>query len=387
MTLPLLTAVHPDYICKILTWRGIEHSSVGSLQTVNGFDAYNNLVAINQLFSTHPKGDIIDRTNTVLAPLKFHVQRPWQVPARTTSLEQAMYSRVQQYLQMDQLLNICWSGGIDSTCLLAAFLKHCRNFDQIRILYSPWSVYEHKAFYDFVKINYPQVRWLDISGDVYLDNRFDGHFVTGHGGDEFTASLDESFYNSVGSRELHQSWKDFFYNKTQSSTLVSFAEQYFALAGRPIETLLQARWCFYVLAKSQIYPTDNNSFLLNQDNYSRHSVSGFFDCVDFESYVFSNTDQILLPGKDYHHYKQFLKDYIYQFDRNLEFCQTATKRNSGQFLIYIQKKMQLLDCRWIFKLSNDTVVRTKNLPLLSQLEFEAAYGNSLDYLFNSPGQI
>lgn len=385
MLLPLLSAINPEYIGKILDWRGIPHSPVGNLQKISGFLDYNYLLDINSIFSNFPFGDIVDRTQTVSSPFKFEVQRPWRVPASCLPFEQVMQSRVEQYLQQNQLLNLCWSGGHDSTSLVIAFLRHAPEIDQLRILYSPHSVYENRDFFELLQKQYPQVEMLDISGNVYLQTQFNGHFVTGHGGDEFTASLDESFVNKIGIDALYQPWQDYFYNVSQDQTLVDFSEKYFALSGRLVSTLLEARWCYYSLTKSQVYAISDNSFLMNQKSYSQQSVSGFFECDEFENYMYHNTDLILDRGRGYLGYKQFLKEYIYQFDHNKNYYANAGKRNSGQFITYSNKKIQLLDNRWIFKLSDNTVVRTKNLPFLSRIEFDKAYGTSLDYLFNSPG--
>jgi hypothetical protein len=114
-------------------------------------------------------------------------------------------------------------------------------------------------------------------------------------------------------------------------------------------------------------------------------VSGFFECDDFENYVYHHSALILDRGRGYLGYKQFLKEYIYQFDQNEHYYANVGKQNSGQFIIYSNKKIRLLDNRWIFKLADNTVIRTKNLPFLSRIEFDDAYGTSLDYLFNSPG--
>jgi hypothetical protein len=384
MSLPLLSAINPEYIGKILDWRGISHSPVGRLKKIQGFPEYNYLLDINSIFSKIPFGDIVDRTQTTTSPFKFEVQRPWHMPENCVSFEQMMKNRVDQYLGLDQLLNLCWSGGHDSTSLVVAFLRHTQDLSRLRILYSPHSVYENREFFELLQKQYPQIEMLDISGDVYLQTHFDGHFVTGHGGDEFTASLDKTFVDNVGIDALYLPWKDYFYQVSQDQSLVEFADKYFALSGRSINTLLEARWCFYSLAKSQVYSVTDNSFLMNQSSYNQHCVSGFFECDDFENYMYYHSDLILDRGRGYPGYKQFLKDYIYEFDQNSNYHANAEKQNSGQFMVYTHKKIRLLDNRWIFKLSDSTVIRTKNLPLLSQLEFDNAYGNSLDYLFNSP---
>ena len=387
MSLPLLTSVNHLYIRKILEWRDTCYTPVGFLQKINGFDQYNHLVDINAIFSTAPKGDIVDRTQTVTSPYKFFIQTPWTIPTSSLPFEQVMQRIVAEYLKQDQLLNLCWSGGIDSTSIIIAFLKHTPDHSRLRILYSPYSVYENRDFFDLLQKNYSHVEMLDISGDVYIKTHFDGHFVTGHGGDEFTASLDETFFNAVGENGLYQPWQDYFYKITSDDALVEFAESYFSQSGRPIKTLLDARWCYYTFAKSQIFAFRDNSFLLNQDSYSTTNVSGFFASPEFETYMYHNIDQSLDPSKGYLGYKQFIKEYIYQFDQNQPYYETKGKTNSGQFEWYTEKKIRLLDQRWIFKLSDDSVVRTKNLPFLSRMEFDKTYRDSLDYLFNSPQPI
>lgn len=385
MSLPLLSAINPEYIGKILDWRGVAHSPVGKLKKIQGFSDYNYLLDINSIFSKMPFGDIVDRTQTTHSPFKFEVQRPWSVPENCLPFEQLMKNRVDHYLRLGQLLNLCWSGGHDSTSVVVAFLQHAQDLSQLRILYSPHSVYENRNFFELLQKQYPQLVLLDISGDVYLETEFDGHFVTGHGGDEFTASLDRSFVAKIGINALYQPWKDYFYQVSQDQNLIDFSEKYFALSGKQINTLLDARWCFYSLAKSQVYAVSDSSFLMNQPLYNQRDVSGFFECDEFENYMYYHSDMILDRDRGYSGYKQFLKDYIYKFDQNEQYHANAEKQNSGQFMIYTNKKIRLLDNRWIFKLSDSTVVRTKNLPLLSQIEFDNAYGNSLDYLFNSPG--
>jgi len=383
----LLTAYNPVYFKKILNWKNINHTPVSGLLKVDGFDQYNSLIDINAVFSSYLYGDIIDRTQTVLSPFKYHVQRPWSSPVAGLTLDQVMQQRTQWYVDQDQLLDLCWSGGLDSTSLIVAFLKHAPHLDQLRVLYTPHSVYENRDFFEFLQKNYPSIDLLDMSGDVYLSSSFDRHFVTGHGGDEFTASLDDSFYEKTGKAVLESSWQDYFYQQTQNQNLIDFAEQYFALAGKHITTLMQARWWFYSATKTQCHATGNDSFVLNQHNANQRLVTGFFDCDEFESYIHYNTDVIINYDAGYRGYKQFLRDYIYRFDNNKDRYDKSGKVSSVQFALYINKKTIMTDCRWILKLSNNSVVRTKNLPFFSKKEFDQAYGSSLDYLFNQPGTI
>ena len=265
---------------------------------------------------------------------------------------------------------MCWSGGIDSTCFVAGFLQHARNLDQLRLLYSPFSVYENRAFFEHIKKNYPTLELLDISGDVYLDTEFDGVLINGHGGDEFTASLDESFFEAHGYIGVHKPWQTLI----QDPELQYFCRDFFALAGRPIDTVLEARWWFYSIVKSQVFAPRDSVF-------SAAESSAFFDCNEFEDYMWHNTDKILTEH-DYSSYKKFLKKYIYDFDQNDQYYNNARKVNSFQFTWYTAKKTALKGQQWIACLTDNTLVRTPNLPLFSKREYEQTYGDSLDYLFN-----
>lgn len=368
---PLLLAVNRPHFFKLLGWKNIAYDAVGSIAMVKDFDEYNHLIHLNSLFSTFPRGDPVDRTQTIKGPFNFGVLRPWAPPIESVSFEQTMHNRVTEFVTTNQQLNLFWSGGIDSTCLVAGFLKNTTHLDQLRVLYTPFSVYENREFFEYLQTNYPTLDMVDISGDVYIDTVFDGIMINGHGGDEFTASLDESFFDTVGHSGLHKPWQDL----VTDPTLQEFCTEYFALAGRPIETVLEARWWFYALTKSQVY-NPQDSMLTNA------TTSAFFDCKQFEDYMWHNTHKII-EGESYNTYKQFMKQYIYSLDRNDSYLTAGKKTNSPQLIWYRDKKLTLLNQYWIALLTDNTVIKTPSLPLFSKLEFDRTYGDSLDYLFNT----
>lgn len=367
---PLLSLINPEYFYRILDWQHKPYQMVGSLAKVQGFDYYNNLINLNSLFSTFPAGDPVDRTQTITGPFAFEIQRPWQPPTLTNDFDQVMAQRVANYLNTKEKLNLCWSGGIDSSCLVAAFLKHTTHLDQLRVLYSPFSVYENQEFFEYLQKNYPTLDMLDISGDVYLETVFDGIMINGHGGDEFTASLDESFFDVVGFDGLHKPWQTL----VTDPTLQEFCKDFFALAQRPIDTVLEARWWFYACTKSQIFGPRDSAFTTTA------STSAFFNFQAFEDYMWHNTDKIIAEDS-YSSYKYLFKKYIHNFDHNDRFYSLARKVNSPQFTWYTQKKISLLGQQWIAYLSDGTAIRTPNLPLFSEKEFKNTYGDSLEYLF------
>lgn len=367
---PLLLAINPEYFYKLLDWKKQPYKLLGSVAVLPNHDRYNNLIELNSLFSRFPIGDPVDRTQQIKGPFNFGVVRPWILPGSAITIDQVIAERVSYYTNTDKYINLCWSGGIDSTCFVAGFLKNTTNIDQLRILYSPFSLYENKDFFDYIRKNYPMVEMLDISGDVYLDTNFEGILVNGHGGDEFTGSLDESFFETHGYDGIHRPWQSLI----QNSDLQDFCKEFFALSGRPIDTVLEARWWFYSITKSQVFAPRDSVFTTAE-------TSSFFDCQLFEDYMWHNTDKII-AGHNYNTYKQFLKEYIYQFDGNEVYRSQGRKLNSVQFNWYTLKKTALLGQQWIACLTDNTLIKTPSLPLLSKLEFEKTYGDSLEYLFN-----
>jgi hypothetical protein len=372
---PLLMTINPDYFYKILDWKKQSYELVGSLAMLPGYRRYNYLIKLNSIFSVFPVGDPVDRTQHITGPFNFEIVRPWSMPNASLTFDKVMFQRVSNYINTGEKLNLCWSGGIDSTCLVAGFLQHTKAVDQLRIIYSPFSLYENRDFFQYIAKNYPHLEMLDISGDVYLNNTFDGIMINGHGGDEFTASLDETFFNSVGFDGLHRPWQEL----VRDTELQEFCKEYFALSQRPINTVLEARWWFYAATKSQVFGPRDGAFT------NSAFTSSFFNCKEFEDYMWHNIDQVIVSD-NYNSYKQFMKNYIYEFDGNEEHCILGRKLNSLQFVCYTQKKTELLGNQWIARLADQSTIKTPSLPLFSKLEFEQTYGESLEYLFNNiPG--
>lgn len=379
---PELLAVNTQYFNKLLTWKNINFSMVGDLYKVNGFDDYNKLVDINGVFSTFPFGEIVDRANKYKLPFKYKVLRKYVTPASCLTLDNLIEKRVKEIVDLGYTINVCWSGGIDSTTALVGFLKHAPH-QQLRIIYTPYSVYENRDFHELLSKNFSHIEMLDISGDIYIQQKFDGVFVNGHGGDEHVGSLDESFYELLGPKVL-DNWKDYFLSKNAD---VEFAENLFSESGKEIKSLLEARWYFYSRFKSQVFPISDNFFLSNQKDNRIENTIGFFDCFDFEAFMYYHPELLLEEAHEYKTHKRFLKKYIFDFDKNLNYYLNKEKTNSIQFVIYTKKKMIMLDYRWIALLSDSTRVSTPNLPFFSKLEYDRLYGDSLDYIFNEPDYV
>lgn len=380
---PLLVSTNPGFFKKILAWHNIQYQPTGNLFKFKNFNSYNNMIAINEIFSSSPTHQPIDRTGLVHSPINYYLDRPWIIPTHQLTLDQALHERVNNLLKTKHTVNLCWSGGIDSTTMVTAFLKHAPDKKQLRILYSPHSTYEHPGYLAFLK-TFSDIELVDTSGTIYLNSKFDGIFVTGDGGDELMGSLDSSFFEKYGYDSLFKPWLDFFHQTHADSDFIEFCERHFAQAGRPITTVLEARWWFYTTCKNTSVLYDSRlPYFLDYDSFNIKGLHGFFDCNEFENFIYWNTDKII-NSSEHCTWKQIFKDYCCEFDGFADWATTKAKFNSIQLSGYTLKKILLNDQRWIMILEDGTRIATPNLPFLTEKDYRNTYGHQLDYLFNEP---
>lgn len=378
-----VASINPDYQKKILAINHVPYETVGDLFKVPGYVDHNYLVDINRIFSASPGFGLCNRNGTTRHPVKYYSPKTMAVPVKVHSLEQAAEATVQNISSKNTKINVFWSGGIDSTFAVTAFLKHLSDLSQLRILYSPWSTYEHPEYIGFLK-NFPQVELIDISGDVYMSTQsLDGYYVTGDGGDESHASVDEKFFNTHGFAALHSNWHDFFRQHNTDQKFIDFCQEFFASAGRPIVSVLEARWWFYITCKfyGHTFQIKWPFMLGGYDNFFPDRLISFFDNEHYQSFAYHNTDRIFVKD-DYTCWKQFLKDYCYEFDQLENWWRTHKKLTSTQIFEYNFKKVALLDRRWLMYLSDGTRIATPNMPFFSAREFDNCYGQTLSGLFN-----
>jgi len=379
-----VAAINPVYQTHLLRYHNVVHTPVGDVFTVPGYREHNYLVEINKIFSTNPGFGLVYRNGTITHPVKYHTPKAIVPPAKSLSLEAAAESMVKQIAAGNDKINLLWSGGIDSTFMVNAFLQHCDDRSQLRILYSPWSTYEHPEYLTFVKTNFANIELIDLSGEVYMrTTAWDGCYVSGDGGDESHASIDESFFNQHGYETLHKPWFDFFVNYCNDSDFLEFCQWFFAQSGREIHSVLEARWWFYLSCKyyGQLFQGKWPFWVGTFDNFDPGRLISFFDSSDYLSFIYHNVSAIL-PDRHYASWRQFLKDYCLKFDHCHNWWATHKKLNSTQLFDYSYKKQALLDRRWLMFLSDGTRIATPSLPFFSDKEFDQHHGRGLQELFN-----
>jgi hypothetical protein len=377
---PRLLFISPKYQDFLCRWHGkTPLEKIHNLIKIENFNGHNSLVDINAVFSSAPSGCPYDRSGNVQSIFNYKNFRPWTPPTNKLSLDMALQLRVNELLSSGQKINLFWSGGIDSTAMLVAFLKHTSNLGQLRIIYSPFSTYEHPGYLDFLKKF--NLELLDISGDTLYDTTIDGIMVTGDGGDEMHASLDQSFFELYHDR-LHMPWQDLFYKKKPDDQFIEFCSSWFDKIGRDINTILEARWAFYAIAKNRCILSNKYRLYANQPNFSHENLLGFYDCQEFEEYIYHNIDHII--NKDYASWKYKLKEYCNKFDHFDDWCRYKSKGEFSQLVWYMTKFEKLENKQIMMYLDNDSVISLSTLPFVCRHEFDTVYGQSLKHLFNDP---
>lgn len=377
-----ILSVNHVYMSRLLTSKKLMLGRKSQINLISGFDDYNHLVEINGIFSRRPKGMPYDRTGHVVTPLKIYAGRKWQPKDAFLDLDKICETRVREIEDHKKIINIMWSGGVDSTTVVNAFIKHGRHRDQIRVLYTPFSQYEHPDYLGFMRDL--DIQTIDISGMTYLENYFDGLFITGDGGDEIYGSIDESFLERYGYDALMQPWQDFFRQALPNTEFLEFCEKYFSWSGQEIKTVLEARWWFYINSKYRCMLNAKLHFWLDYPGFDKNLVLSFFDFDAFDEYSRCRIPQFI--NRDgYHTWKQDLKSYCESIDGFSAWCREKRKDGSAQLHFYANKKSIFKNLHWIFILDNGRRIFTPNMPLFSIAEFEEIYGDSLDCLWNVPG--
>lgn len=381
-----LRITNDDYFKKIIKYHGFtiynDNSNDRQFSLVGPYREYNHLVNLNNIFSTCPRCDIIDRTSSIKMPFNFFNPSPW-IPIsfeKIISLEDCFSNRVNYYNKKDKPINLFWSGGIDSTAVVSAFLRYSDSYKHLRIYYTVWSIKENPGFYLMLK-KIPDLKMVDYAGDEYFLD-LDGINITGDVADEITASLDKSFFDFHGYDGLKSTWENGFhkwgkelsYDGTPlNPDLIDFCRDWFKFSGIEIKTLLEARWWFYISTKYYAY--SNLTIMTGED------IECFYSTREFELYWGQNIDS-LISKKGYQTYKQTIKDFIEDYNKDYTYRKEKIKLSSSHLDLFRNKKNILQDKRFIAILEDGTRIATDNLPLLNEKEYRDKYGDSLNYLFN-----
>lgn len=290
---------------------------------------YKGLYQINQLFSKSPWGLIHDNSDFVPNPYNIVSHSSYRYQKTSMTFEEISVQTAQHIVDTaNKPIAVLWSGGIDSTVALTALAMILDN-DQITVVMNQQSIEEHPSFYQY-KI---KDKMTCISHEQWYQNYSNYFTVSGDGGDNIWAVLDESFYTSH-SEIFNLPWKQ--WKSTQELPPGhEFIQKFCDNSGVQIRTVLELRTWFYLCCKWQdklmrlyahwpnLRPTQAVSFYGTDNN--------------FKHWTMNNMDQLV--GTTWINYKIPAKQFIDNFHHDAEWTKNKTKKNSGTIVTSGYKAM------------------------------------------------
>lgn len=260
---------------------------------------------------THMYG-VYDRTQAMIEePMIKCITPIGKVVDKPKTIEELCYNSVTNIIDKAnyQFIYITWSGGIDSTLVLAEFLKHCPH-DQLIVMMDEHSIQEYPEFYN----KYIKDKLITTRMDFYTDNPLkaaiqNGIVVTGHLLDPVFGSNN---YQSMPKEKLEEKIDAFLkplnrYSKDMYMKLIKACP-------REIENVKDLFWWLdYALN----YQSEELMWLLEVKNMILgRNLFHFGAGEDWNNYAVSTPIEGKWEGYDFRKFKQPLKDHLHTFTKD-----------------------------------------------------------------------
>jgi len=294
------------------------------------------------LFSTiYPGASPVDRTGTIVFPtgMKSIFPMPKMRPFRK-SYEELCEQRALELLKraedLDVPIYVAWSGGIDSTCVLACLLKHCKEKDRITVLMSEESVTEYPLFF----MRYVRHRLRRQEARTCFDLlATKSLLVTGEHNDQlFGSDLTEDAISIFGIDVLlgRLQWElitSLYEIKLDGDreTALFFSElfsRFLETAPIALKTNFDMLWWINFALKWQC--VNMRKLIFSTTPIARDHLQifyqPFFGTEEFQLWSMNNQDQRI--RRDWRSYKWPAKDVIYGFTKDADYRDRKTKEKS-----------------------------------------------------------
>jgi len=328
------------------------------------------LIEYNKIFSTGADTTGLpnmDRSGLLSQRYQFANNTPPVFSPFTLPLEQIIVNRCYELLNDDKVIKFFWSGGIDSTMVLAWLMEIAPARDQLEIFYTCDSIKTNPEFVsEIMKRNFRVTLWSDEWENLFDKDKM---ILTGMSADQLTASLDISFYQDHG-EWLFKSWIDFFQHTGKSHEFIKKCNLMFSQCPVEIHTVLDARWWFYFYIRYDYWLT--RDWEKNLENFGPTNNKCFFNSAEFNNWSMHNKHMIL--GDAYTTYKQIFKDETAKIWPNEKFRINQVKTDGSNPLYWTKKKIALHDQHYLFMYldvnAEPALFRTKNLPFINMADIK-----------------
>ncbi len=264
--------------------------------------------------------------------------------------------------QVDGRIFVMWSGGIDSTTVLASILKNWSSADRERVtvLCNYDSIKENKGFFPFVSKNFT------IENSTHDIESFlkQGHVVTGELGDQLFGFDFGPFIDLWGFSILEQPWQEVvprMFNTISADHGASYFEKYKPILEESpfeIKKTFDFWWWLNFSQKWQHVKlrTLATKSWTNPKIYFPKLIN-FFDTVDFQVWSVNNHDKKI--KNSWLSYKYESKEYVIDYTKDQTYM-NKLKLQSLQNLFIGTEFHWSIDEEWNFLDKEQTLLRLRN---------------------------
>jgi hypothetical protein len=319
-------------------------------------DNYPGLRLFEKIFTVFARNmTFYDRTGTIVNPIRTQPVKHLAMPEfriMTKSYKELCVDRARALMdnaiETNRKVVIMYSGGIDSTMIVIAFLMACTEQecrDNIVILMNSSSIDENRPFYqDYVMRLFDNIKHSDFFPLYIGDPQY--IFLTGEGNDQlFGSMVTRKMITLYGEPSIHEPLTrtriEGFFNNTLNNT--RYSEQLTEVIWRvidkapesvKIDTPFLFFWWLNITCKFQSVfvrtsayaPERNKDNVTYNDNYQM-----FFDTDDFQLWSLNNTN--LLIEDSWKTYKQHCKDIIFEYNKDEHYRKNKVKYGSLKYVL------------------------------------------------------
>jgi hypothetical protein len=272
---------------------------------------------------------MIDRTGTIepFLPLTYRDPIPKFNSSFNKTFSQICTERALELLDTKKILNVFWSGGIDSTVVLLSLLSQARNSNQIRVIATHTSIVESGPIFDNHIKN--RVSLLLNSSTTreyfYSSNHFDCDnelFITGECADQMVV---QNFKIPINKEDYFLPWQEVVETGKSSIDIkkIEFIRPCLENSPRPIKTYRDLLWYYRF---NFLWTNSKYSSCLGTD--PKYHPVVFFDTKDFQQWSIHDEEEMEDPYTQKHSYKKF----IYEQTRNKEYSFKKPKTASSAWI-------------------------------------------------------
>lgn len=320
---------------------------------------------------------IVDRTRTLLDCGYPNIVIKDEIPSVVVNpgdFSKIMDDRAKELIveatRLNKPIAVMYSGGLDSTAVACAFLKHGAN---ITVVGSESSIDENITFYQDVLLNNPQVTLQLENPLVFLRDKCDDYlFATGECGAHIMGTINWSKFISVDAADptiisANETVEELFASTNFYDRIADDPKKYLLQVLEkcpvPIKTNYDALWFSIFALKWQFVQYRFHMWVGKLCPNLHH----FYMSEPFQHWALYNDVHVKCPGFKWANYKMPIREYIYSYFPNLAASIDMPKRAS------LMRTYGIVNVKGWFVAANPT--RFNKLFFSPPKSYEVTYSN------------